>query len=142
MKIAICASAVFASRILEVARQLEATGHQVYVPGPLEAKTRDVGPREAAEKKIKGDLIRRHWEKIRASDAILVLNFEKDAIANYVGGNSFLEMGFAHVLGKRIYMLNPIPEAPYAAEMMAMKPVVLYGDLRNLEGAGLPPEEP
>jgi len=47
---------------------------------------------------------RRYYEIIKECDAILVLNLEKNKIKNYIGGNTFLEMGFAHVLNKKIYL--------------------------------------
>lgn len=50
-------------------------------------------------------------------------------MTNYVGGNTFLEMGFAHVLGKPIFMQFPIPDMGYRDEMEAMNPRVINGDL-------------
>ncbi|HOK35473.1 MAG TPA: hypothetical protein PLL80_01600 [Candidatus Pacearchaeota archaeon] len=36
------------------------------------------------------------------ADAILVVNIDKKGIKNYIGGNAFLEIGFTHILDKRI----------------------------------------
>ncbi|PIQ72596.1 hypothetical protein COV86_01990, partial [Candidatus Roizmanbacteria bacterium CG11_big_fil_rev_8_21_14_0_20_35_14] len=44
----------------------------------------------------------------------------------------FLEMGFAHVLHKKIYLLHPIPEMGYTTEIIAMQPILLEGKLENL----------
>jgi hypothetical protein len=41
-------------------------------------------------------------------------------------------MGFAHALGKKIYLLQGIPEVTYKDEIMAMKPIVLNGNLENI----------
>lgn len=41
-------------------------------------------------------------------------------------------MGFAHVLGKKIYLLNPIPEMEYTSEILFMEPAVLNGDLERI----------
>jgi hypothetical protein len=58
---------------------------------------------------------------------------DKNGIKNYIGGNTFLEMGFAHVLNQKIFLLNPIPEIPfYKTEIEAMRPVVLNGDLAKI----------
>ena len=57
------------------------------------------------------------------------MNYDVGEIENYIGGNSFLEMGMAYYLGKPIYLLNPIPEMPYISEIEAMEPTVLSGDL-------------
>ena len=66
---------------------------------------------------------------IKGSDGILVLNYEKKGVENYIGGNSFLEIGVAFDLGKKIFLLNPIPEnLPYTEEIEVINPVVINGD--------------
>lgn len=74
-------------------------------------------------------VIRHYYEKIGAADAVLVVNFSKNGIEHYVGGNGLIEMAFAHVLGKRIFLLYPVPQMSYADEIASMKPVILNGDL-------------
>lgn len=70
---------------------------------------------------------------MQGADAILVVNINKNGIKNYIGGNTFLEIGFAHVLDQKIFLLNPIPEIQfYKSEIEAMKPTVLYGDLTKV----------
>ena len=73
-----------------------------------------------------------HFKEIKKSDAILVLNYDKKGIKNYVGGNVLIEMAFAYILDKKIFMLNPVPEMSYADEIFAMKPVVLNGNLKKI----------
>src|SRR5690606_35746742 len=70
---------------------------------------------------------------IKKADAILALNFDKKGIKNYIGGNTFLELGYAFIKGKKIYLLNPIPDMIYTSEVVAMKPVILNGDLHKLK---------
>ena len=78
-------------------------------------------------------MIRRYFHLIKESDAILVLNYEKSGIKNYIGGNTLMEIGFAHVNGKKIFLLNPPPaEVSYAEEIEAMMDFVLNGDLSKL----------
>lgn len=81
------------------------------------------------------DLINKHYREVGTSDAILVINKDKNGIKNYIGGNSFLEMGFAYVLGKKIYVLNPLPEKLliFYQELVAMRPIVLDGDLTKIK---------
>jgi hypothetical protein len=43
--------------------------------------------------------------KIAKSDAILVLNFDDERGRGWIGANTFLEIGFAHVLGKKIFVV-------------------------------------
>lgn len=77
-------------------------------------------------------MIKRYFQLIKESDGILVCNFEKNGIKNYIGGNTFLEMGLAYVLDKKIFLLNPIPEVNYKDEILAMEPIILNGDLEKI----------
>lgn len=142
MKIVICGSMAFAEEMRSAQNILEEKGHQVILPEfvevfvkykALQSQAKQGGGLEGARWKKEYDLIRRHYQKIKNADAILVLNFEKKGIPNYIGGNSFLEMGFAHVLRKKIYLLNEIPTFDFCyEELLAMEPIVLKGDLKNL----------
>ncbi|MFQ5770208.1 MAG: hypothetical protein ACE5HX_06710, partial [bacterium] len=51
--------------------------------------------------------MREHFEKIKKSDAILVVNPDKDGKKNYIGGNTLLEMGLAFFLNKKIHSKKP-----------------------------------
>jgi hypothetical protein len=93
--------------------------------------------RNTAELKIRNSLIRKHCSRFEIADAVLVLNYKKNGAKNSLDGNSFLEMGFAHVLGKRIFLLNDIRQnETYYDEVVAMKPIIVYGDLAKLEWLG------
>ena len=127
----------FAKEMLEAQRYLEDHGHVCVVPESVEAYASGgiapVGGSEGASRKIARDLIRGYFRKIQESDAVLVLNYSRNGIENYVGGNSFLEMGFAHVLGKLIFLLHAVPETPSVREEIeAMQPVILHGELQPL----------
>jgi hypothetical protein len=68
------------------------------------------------------------------SDAILVCNFDKKGIKNYIGGNTLMEIGFAHVNDKKIFLYNPIPEdVPYVDEIKAMIDAVINNDLNLIK---------
>jgi hypothetical protein len=133
MKIALCGSISAGQEILTIKTQLETAGHEVEIPESLKhehLKNRtEVSVEEKAQDKIKHDLIRRHFEKIKTSDCVVVVNVDKRGVKNYIGGNTFLEMGFAHVLNKKIYCLNPLPQMAYTAELAGMQPIILNGDL-------------
>lgn len=132
MIIAICGSMSFAKEILVLQDQLQAAGHTVIVPLDAEIYANNPAKLEDKWMKQEHDLIRRYYKEIEKTDAILVLNLTKNSMANYVGGNAFLEMGFAHVLGKKIYLFHPIPELPYRDEIAAMRPVVINADLTQI----------
>ena len=144
MKIAICASIQMTPKIKEIAEELEKQGHEILIPvtakrildGKLTLeqflKEKDKNG-DGAFRKIKYDAIRGYYEKIKKMDAVLVLNTEKNNIKGYIGGNTFLEMGFAYVLKKPIYLYNDIPDMGYTDEIMAMEPIVLSQKLNKIK---------
>lgn len=76
-------------------------------------------------------LIDEYLGKIDQSDAILVINITKKRIKNYIGANTFLEMGYAYHLKKKIYTLNPLPNQKYILdELLTFDPIVLRGNLK------------
>ena len=136
MKISICASMVFAEQMLEAKEKLESFGHTVVVSrfaGEYVGKSVEEKEKLTLFHKNEKDAIKDFWKQIKASDAILVLNYERRGVKNYVGGNTLMEIGFAHVLGKKIFLLNPIPEIEhYKTEIEAVKPVILNGNLAKI----------
>lgn len=136
MKIAICGSVAFSKEIVETKDKLVELGHQVIIPENVEdyagGHRAPETWQELADKKIEGNLIQEYFNEIGSSDCVLILNYTKNNIENYIGGNSFLEIGFAHVQNKPIYLLNPIPEMSYTDEILAMKPIVINNDLKKI----------
>lgn len=142
MKIVICASLDFTEKVKEIANQLTKLGHQVTIPKTikmiwkgrvsLEQIIKEKKNGKISKRAIRLNVIKHYFEKIKEADAVLVLNFDKKGIKNYIGGNVFLEMGFAHVLGKKIFLLNEIPKMPYRAEIETMQPIVLKGELSKI----------
>ena len=126
----------FHRQMAEAQRELEAQGFRVLVPIELgNTKTNEAYMSRDEDKistKIEYDFIREHFRKIEKSDAILILNYKKKGIAGYIGGNTFLEMGYAFGLGKKIYLLYSVPNMDYGVEMHSMKPIVLNGDLNKI----------
>lgn len=150
MIITICSSVDFSPRLIEIKEELERMNHQVNIPyftqkiidgeisyeEYMEAKEKDGGDillREAQSM----DMIKRYWDFIRNSDAILVLNLNKKGIDNYIGGSTLMEMGFAYGHGKKIFLFNPIPlrseRIHYVDEIMDMKPTVINADLTRMK---------
>jgi hypothetical protein len=138
MKIAICGSMTFYMEMRAIKEGLEILGHDVLVPMdtysdemPIEARP-DVTDEDKISAKIEYDFIREHFHKIDQSEAVLILNYEKKNIPGYIGGNTFLEMGHAYGLGKKIYLMNPVPDMNYSIEMHSMQPIILEGDLSKI----------
>jgi len=142
MKIAICGSLNFTYEIKKIADDLTMLGFDVSIPVSSEKILRgEFSLEEIKQEKEKGylhkraikyDSIRVYWKVIENSDAVLIANFDKNKIKNYIGGNSFLEMGFAHILNKKIFLLNEIPDMIYSDEIKSMQPIILNGELSKI----------
>ena len=136
MIITICGSMQFHEEMLLAKRLLEERGFTVFIPSGAYDKSKNEFYADSEEEKIsfkiEHDLIREHFHEIDKAEAILVLNYDKKGVKGYVGGNTFLEMGYAFGLGKKIYCLYPVPEMDYKTEMHAMQPEILNGDLGKL----------
>jgi hypothetical protein len=123
--------------MMEICEQLSLMGHDVfmskfahYFVGKTDAEKEVI----KLHQKNKNDAIREFWKPMQNADAQLVVNVDKDGVKNYIGGNAFLEMGFAHVLNQKIFLLNPIPEMPYyKTEIVAMRPEIINGDLSKIK---------
>lgn len=136
MKIGVSGSMQYTEKILEIAKQLRAQGHEVFTPQNTEryiGKTDDEKEQIKLDEKYNQDAIREFWKPMQDADALVVANYDKHGIKNYIGGNAFLEMGFAYVLNQKIYLMNPIPDVPYyGTEIIAMRPIILNGDLSKI----------
>lgn len=144
MKIVICGSITASKDLIKVAGKLEGLGVKVVLPYStkkimngeivleeyrlIKEKQGDSFFREQGEE----DFIKRYFREISNSDAILVVNVDKKGVKNYIGGNALMEMGFAYVLNKKIYLLNDIPDVSYKDEIVAVKPIVLSGNLSKI----------
>lgn len=127
-------------QMLQVCEELRKLGHRAFTTDLIEAFT--TAPESEWEaikirQKNEQDAMREFWRKMQGADAVLVVNLTKDAvgptIVNYIGCNTLMEMSWAHVLGMRIYVYNPLPDLPYiATELAAMKPIVINGDLTKI----------
>jgi diphthamide synthase subunit DPH2 len=142
MKIAICGSLDFTYEIEKLENELRRMGFEVCIPISSEKILRGEFSLEEIKKEkengkfsdraIKYDSIRAYWGVIKSCDCILVANYDKNGIKNYIGGNSFLEMGFAHILQKRIFLFNDIPVMIYSDEIKAMQPTIISGNLLKI----------
>lgn len=145
MKITICSSLKFFSEILEYKKKLEKMGHEVFIPKTVaeieKSQDRDIDkiikkmePKDYLN--LKNNRMLLHLKKINDSDAILVLNYKKNNIENYIGANTLIEMGLAFWLNKKIFILNSLPkikELTYVDEIMGMKPIIINSDLTKIK---------
>jgi hypothetical protein len=132
MKITICGSMHFFDEIMHLKQELEDLGHSVETP---DREGLDIDYSKLSEQEqidLKQTFIDRHIAHIRNSDAILVANYTKNGQENYIGANSFLEMGIAYTLGKKIFLLNGIPEQQNTTEILGLKPIVLKEGINKI----------
>lgn len=136
MRIGVIGSMQYTEKMLAVRDKLIELGHDAFMTNlasPFVGKTDEEKEVIKLEQKNNQDAIREFWRLMQGADAVLVLNLEKHGIENYIGGNTFMEIGFAHVLNQEIYLYNPIPEIPYyKTEIEAVKPILIYGDLSQI----------
>lgn len=140
MKITICGSSKFRHQMVDYMQRLKRLGHEVIVHEHYIKSVNGQMPelmervnREHAALKREQNYIKWYHNAIQNSDAILVLNFDKNGIKNYVGGNTLMEIGFAHVNSKKVFLLNPVPDqVSYTDEINVMVDIVLDGDLQKL----------
>ena len=136
MKIVICGSMTASKEMIEAETKLKELGHEIILPEFTHQyaamDTIEKIHKESARNKVEYDLIKGYFEKIKNNDAVLVANVERKGVKGYIGGNSFLEMGFAFVLNKPIYLLHEIPDINYKDEIEAMTPIILNGDFLKI----------
>lgn len=111
-------------------KSLEKIGYEVLLPSMKDYHYLD----KNSFAKIQYDLINEHFQKIDQSDAIYVANYDKNGIAGYIGGNSFLEIGLAFYRKIPIFLLNNIPpQVSYREELIALQPIVIGEDWDRLD---------
>ena len=132
MKIFIACSKYFYSEIKRVAGILEEMGHEVSYPNSYDdpfAEERIKSMDTEEHIKWKGIMMAKDKENIAPVDAVLVLNFEKRGLPNYIGGATFLEVYKAWEFGKKIFFYNDLPNCSFTDELIGINPVILNGEL-------------
>ena len=132
MKIFICTSKHLYQNIPPIKEKLEEKGHIITLPNSFYTPEKEEEMKKSSagdHKKYKEEMIRLQKEKVKANDAILVLNMEKNGQKNYIGGATFLEIYIAFDFGKKIFLYNEIPENLLKDELLGMNPKIIHGNL-------------
>ncbi len=140
--ITICSSAAFYRQAVDVQDQLNKLDVDVIVPATA-TRMKESGDFDVSHYKTwfadandyhkKAQLMRAHFEEVEKGDAILVLNYEKHGVDNYIGGNVLMEMAIAFWLNKPVFIMNEIPEeSSFEEEIKGMGPILLHGDASTL----------
>jgi inosine/xanthosine triphosphatase len=125
----------FANEMQEWKEKLVNKGFNVFAPEGIKDLTgyKEAGStKEAVNRKISNDFIRHHYKYIKQSEGILVLNYDKNGIGNYIGGNSLMEMGFAFCMNRDIFLLSNSPDLPYKPEIDAMQPIIIDCEIEGI----------
>lgn len=140
MKIFICGSMHFSKEMFLAEKKLESMGHWAKVPCDTKLFADD--PKKTTDNHdenfkhcIEQDIIRKCFDDIAESDAILVLNYPKNGKEGYLGASVLMEIGLAYFLKKKIFLLYPPPpvkEEKYTHEVLIMQPTILNGDLSKI----------
>lgn len=136
MKIGVIGSMHLTEQMIAVRDALVKLGHDAFVTdlaSPFIGKSDEEKEFIKIKQKHEDDAIREFWRAMQGADAVFVVNLERKGIPGYIGGNTFLEIGFAHVLNQKIFLYNDVPEIPYyKSEIEAMAPIVVHGDFRKV----------
>jgi hypothetical protein len=135
MKIWIVCSKSFYDRIPPIRGELEAAGFEVILPNSYdnpssEKAAWDAGAAEHV--KFKWKMFELSEKIAKSADVMLVLNYEKHGVKNYIGGATFLEMYEAFRNRKPIFLMNDVPEGILYDEICGFAPVVLDGNLDKM----------
>lgn len=130
MKVFIICSKVFYNKIPAIKEKLESNGHEITLPNCYDSPETESSYRGTdSHAKWKSEMIKHSEEVISNIDSVLVLNYDKNGMANYIGGATFLEMYDAFRLGKKIYMISDIPEGILKDEIIGFNPIIIRGNL-------------
>ena len=122
MVIVLCGSMKFKEKIIDISKKLESLGHIAKLPIEwIEGKPKEIASRA-------------HFNRIVSpqTDAILVVNDNKNGIENYIGPNSLAEIAFAFFYNKKIFLLNSIYE-PYKDELIGWNVNNLENNIENIK---------
>lgn len=139
MKIMIIGSMKFAEDMVKIKKQLDELGHNASIPVGTEPHLTDKefvdNLHDNLEFCIAHDIMRKNFEEVSKNEAVLVLNYKRNGVEGYIGISALLEMGVAHYLKKKIFLMQHTPnykDARWAHEVAIMQPKVIEGDLTKI----------
>ena len=126
--------------MIKVKYELEELGQIIFVPHDIETHLENPDFVDDLSANfshvVETDIIRKCFDLVAQSDAVLVLNLHRKGINGYIGTSTLMEIGLAYYLRKKIFLYNDIPhwdEVRWAHEIRIMQPIVINGDLKNIQ---------
>ena len=126
----------FAKEILKTKSRLKEMGHVISVPSDAHDCVENPDLNMDLEHCLKTNVQKEAFNSIVENDAILVLNYDRNGIKNYIGGATLMEIGIAQALDKKIFLLYPPPDIKdlrYGLEVQLAKPIILNGNLDKIK---------
>lgn len=136
MKIFIACSKHFYGRIPAIEKDLIELGHECAMPNSFDEPMKEEEMKKLSREEHvqwKAMMLKKDKENIEPNDAVLVLNYEKNGQQNYIGGATFLEIFRSWEMGKKIFLLNSIPDNLLKDEIEGFDPVILNGNLELIK---------
>ena len=125
----------FYDKVKPIQSFLEDKGHKITLPNSFEEPFQEEKMKSLSKEehiKFKQKMMKLHEPKIKKNDAVLVLNFMKKGIPNYLGGATFMEIVKAWELNKKIFFWNPLPNCAFTDELTGINPVIINRDLSKI----------
>ena len=136
MKIFIICDKDFAYKIPTIKSELEKNSHIVLIPNyynPNSIENIFKTKKQETDRKI--EIKNENYNKILESDAVLVLNYTKFGLENYIGGDCYSSTLFASQNGKIVYLINSLPNNLSNRTINSLEPIILNGNLNSLSDA-------
>ncbi len=140
MRIMLIGSMSFIQDMLKLKKQLGKLRHKAIIPVGTKPHQKDSTYvdklKESMRYCIKNKVMKRNFDLVSESDAVLVINNHKNGTDGYIGVSVLMEMAIAHHLNKKIFILNKIPhyeKVRWAHEVSIMQPVIINGNLAQIK---------
>ncbi len=136
----ICGSMSFAKEMIKIQKRLKSFGHEVYVPCDADLHVEKPEFIDDLDKDrehlIANNVMKKCFNLLADSEAVIFLNLPKNGINGYIGTSSLMEMGLAYYLGKKIYLMYQYPDPKdhrWAHEVASFMPTILNGDIDSFK---------
>ncbi len=135
MKVMIICSNSFYDKVGDIKKTLEEKNHIVITPNGYD-EPEDYDDYSKMTEDEYYEFFKRMYfesrEKIEKVDAVLALNYTKqkngESLKNYIGAATFLELYEAFMQGKKIYVLNELPNNMLNEELKGFNPIIINGN--------------
>ncbi len=129
----------FTEDMVKIQKQLIELGHDAVIPLGAEPHLLDKTFVDNLDDNlpfcITNDIMRKNFQQVADCEAVLVLNYKRNDVEGYIGVSALLEMGVAHYLNKKIFLIQKTPDykdARWAHEVAIMQPTIITGDLAKI----------